>query len=343
MSRTDLSPRDRAAGALWGLFIGDALAMPVHWYYDRHALRRDYGEVRDYLAPRHPHPGSILHRSHYEPANADADILHDQAQYWGQRGVHYHQHLAAGENTLNLRLAQLLLDDLAEHGKYDADRYLERMVAFLRDPGSHRDTYVEEWLRGFFERRAQGIPLRECGVVEKHIGGLAIPLAALLWHHDDREHARAVAQEQLSLTHRGPVMSAALDTVADVLLRVMTGVPLIEAIDTAAARSSGRLRQYPLATWQRHDDLEVVGRLLSPACYVDGAVPACLYLARKYADRPEDGLVANTMVGGDNCHRGAVLGALLGAAHGVAGWPERWRQGLRYRPELPPRSRHAGV
>jgi hypothetical protein len=25
---------DRLAGALWGLYAGDAIAMPVHWYYD---------------------------------------------------------------------------------------------------------------------------------------------------------------------------------------------------------------------------------------------------------------------------------------------------------------------
>ena len=26
--------RERLRGALWGMFVGDALAMPVHWYYD---------------------------------------------------------------------------------------------------------------------------------------------------------------------------------------------------------------------------------------------------------------------------------------------------------------------
>ena len=26
--------QDKIAGSLWALFIGDALAMPVHWYYD---------------------------------------------------------------------------------------------------------------------------------------------------------------------------------------------------------------------------------------------------------------------------------------------------------------------
>ena len=61
-------------------------------------------------------------------------------------------------------------------------------------------------------------------------------------------------------------------------------------------------------------------------------MPATLYLARKYADRPEEGLVANTMAGGDNCYRGAILGALLGAANGMDAWPERWLSDLRYRP-----------
>jgi ADP-ribosylglycohydrolase len=331
----ELTTRDRAEGALWGLLLGDALAMPVHWYYDRDALRRDYGEVRDLLAPRNPHPGSILHRSHYAPANRDADILHDQARYWGQPGIHYHQHLEAGENTLNLQLVQVLLADLAEQGRYDADRYLERMIAFVRDPKSHRDTYVEEWLRGFFECRARGAPLRECGVIEKHIGGLAGPVAVLLFHHDEPAVARAAAHEHRELTHKGPVMAAALDAVADVLLPVMAGEPLREVLDAAGAQSDNRLLQHDFEDWERLEDLEVIGRLLSPACYVEDSVPATLYLARKYAERPEDGLVANTMAGGDNCYRGAVLGALLGAASGVAGWPERWRRGLRYQPALP--------
>lgn len=330
-----LTTTDRALGALWGVFLGDALAMPVHWYYDRQALRDDYGEVRDLLTPCNPHPGSILHRSHYKPPNEGADILHDQAQYWGRAGVHYHQHLLAGENTLNLQLAQQLIALCAETGGYDADRYLARMIAFLRDPKSHRDTYVEEWVRGFFERRAGGVALRDCGVVEKHIGGLSGPVVLLILLRDDPQKARAAAHEHRELTHKGPVMSEALDAVADVLQPVLAGRPLPEAIDTARTRGTNHLLATDFTAWQNRDDLEVIGRLLSPACYVNDAVPATLYLARKYADRPEEGLIANTMVGGDNCHRGAVLGALLGAAAGSASWPERWRRKLRYQPVLP--------
>ena len=329
-----LTNHDRATGALWGLFLGDALAMPVHWYYDQAALERNYGVVRDLVAPRNPHPGSILFRSHYTPRNANADILHDQAQYWGRSGVHYHQHLAAGENTLNLKLVQVLMETLAERGRYDADLYLDHMVAFMRNPNSHRDTYVEEWLRAFFDRRAQGHDLRDCGIVEKHIGGLAGPVALLILHGEDPQKARTVAHEHRELTHKGPVMKEALDAVADVVLRVLDGCPLPEAIDKARRTGGNRLLAKDFQSWAGRDDLEVIGRILSPACYVEDAVPAVFYLANKYADRPEEGLVANTMAGGDNCYRGAVLGALLGANAGVEAWPVRWREGLRFRPNL---------
>ena len=323
---------DRAAGALLGLFLGDALAMPVHWYYDRAALQRDYGEVRSMLAPRNPHPDSILFRSSYVPRDPEADILHDQAVFWGRPGVHYHQNLQAGENTLNLRLVQLLLDTIEERRVYDPDLYLEQMIAFLRNPHSHSDTYVEEWVREFFDRRAQGFKLRDCGVTEKHIGGLPGPVALLVRFHGNPEFARLTAHEHRELTHKGPFMAEALDAVADILLPVLAGEPLAETIDRVGRVSSNRLLTRDFKALAAKDDFEVIGRMLSPACYVQDAVPATLYLARKYADRPEEGLVANTMAGGDNCYRGAVLGALLGAANGVNAWPESWLSDLRYRP-----------
>ena len=51
---------DRFRGGLWGMFVGDALAMPVHWYYDVAALQRDFGTIRDYRSPNDVHPNSIM-------------------------------------------------------------------------------------------------------------------------------------------------------------------------------------------------------------------------------------------------------------------------------------------
>ncbi len=78
----------------------------------------------------------------------------------------------------------------------------------------------------------------------------------------------------------------------------------------------------------------VIGGLLSPACYIDQSLPAVFYLAARYPDDFEAALIANANVGGDNCHRGAVLGALLGAAMGLGALPERWIQGLTARTAL---------
>ena len=64
--------------AYLGAKAADAVAMPVHWYYDTAALDRDYSGLREYRAPAGRHPDSILWRSSYAPVNAEGDILHDQ-------------------------------------------------------------------------------------------------------------------------------------------------------------------------------------------------------------------------------------------------------------------------
>ena len=117
-----------------GLCIGDALAMPVHWYYNRQALYDDYGYVTDYMAPRNPHPDSILWRSSYKALNPKGEILHDQARYWGLKGIHYHQFLKAGENTLNVQICRLLISSLNDAGDYVSDDFLRRYIFFMTTP-----------------------------------------------------------------------------------------------------------------------------------------------------------------------------------------------------------------
>jgi ADP-ribosylglycohydrolase len=50
--------------------------------------------------------------------------------------------------------------------------------------------------------------------------------------------------------------------------------------------------------------------------------------AHRYADDFAAGVLANANVGGENCHRGAVVGALLGAAAGERAIPASLRDGL---------------
>ena len=55
---------------------------------------------------------------------------------------------------------------------------------------------------------------------------------------------------------------------------------------------------------------------------------ASLYLAYKYADDFTLAVLANAKTGGDNCHRGVVVGSVLGMQSGVPRWP---------RPQVPRR------
>ena len=64
------------------------------------------------------------------------------------------------------------------------------------------------------------------------------------------------------------------------------------------------------------------------ACYIDSSFPALLHFAYKYAESPEQAVLANANAGGENVARGSLLGAILGAAHGTQGWPKWAVDGL---------------
>jgi ADP-ribosylglycohydrolase len=303
--------------------VADAVAMPVHWYYDRAALRAEYGEITGYLAPKNPHTDSILWRSHYTPLNERGEILHEQAVYWGQRGVHYHQFLQAGENTLNFQLATELVRVCEIRGGYDPDLWLAHYIDFLRTPGRHRDTYLEEYHRGFFTNLARGKAPRKCAVSDEHIGGLAqVPALCYVLRDADLTELRGLVKTHVGLTHAHEGVLRAADTLARLLFRLREGWALREAIRREA---TDWISGNEVNIWLNQPDEHVIGRRFSPACYIAESMPASLYLAWKYHKDFDAGVLANAMVGGDNCHRGAVVGALLGAANGV---PAKWLDGL---------------
>jgi ADP-ribosylglycohydrolase len=319
----------RAVNAFLGSLVADAMAMPVHWYYDQRALLRDYPEFTTddpgYVAPRSPHADSILWRSSYTPLNEKGDILREQAEFWGRRGVHYHQFLGAGENTLNFQLAVDLAALVRRDRGYDAEAWLDRYVAFMLTPGTHRDTYVEEYHRHFFTNFAGGRKPINCGVRDVHIGGLVpVPalVAALGPTHPDLAR---VVRMHVSLTHKDDEVVEAAGILARMLARVCSGDDLRSTILDEGADwiSEAKVRR-----WEREPDHVVVGGLLSSACYIPDAFPAALFLAWRHAGDVAGGVAANARVGGDNCHRGAVVGALLAAAAPI---PDRLVEGLAAR------------
>lgn len=312
--------------AMLGSLAADALSMPVHWYYDTRKLDRDYGLLTGYVAPKNPHTDSILWRSHYNPRNEKGNILHDQVKYWGRRGVHYHQFLAAGENTVNYQLGKELYLNILQNGTYDSNKWLTRYIECLLEKGWHQDTYLEEYHRAFFDNYAKGVAPSNCGIDDLHIGGLShVPclLAGLIEIGvTGLDEQLFQVEKHVRLTHRNRYVSEAAAAMTRVLYSLGDGIDLLKALECHAKpwASAGQFD-----TWTHFPDRTVIGRHLTMACYLPESFTASLFLCWKYADDFNSGILANAHCGGDNCHRGAVVGALLGAANGV---PEKWKEGL---------------
>ena len=71
---------------------------------------------------------------------------------------------------------------------------------------------------------------------------------------------------------------------------------------------------------------QVVLKQLGTACYPEHGLPLLLYFAAHHQFDPKAALLGNANAGGDNVHRNAILGMLVGAAAGnefSAGF-DRW-------------------
>lgn len=294
--------------AYHGSLIADAFAMPVHWYYNREEMDRDYPDLDRYLPPLPHHPDSILWRSEYTPLNEKGEILHDQARFWGQRNIHYHRNLEAGENTVNFKLARALFEQISANGGYEPRNWMKNYIELMLTPGWHRDTYLEEYHRAFFTRYSQGKNILKCGISDEHIGGLAtIPaLLAALPEGDNRK----IIKTHVTLTHRHSNLLRASDCLTRLLQFIAEGTPLREALMSQAGDWFSTRKA---TTWSRQEDRVVIGQRISPACYIDQSFPASLYLAWKYHENFTGAVIANAKVGGDSCHRGAVVGSLVAA------------------------------
>ena len=191
-------------------------------------------------------------------------------------------------------------------------------------PGWHRDTYLEEYHRAFFTRYAQGKAPKKCGIKDEHIGGLAqVPALVASLEGRPREEIRQQVKNHVNLTHRHPDVLRAADCLTRLLLDLTDGIALREAL----MHSAGDWFSTRKATdWAQRSDRVIIGQILSPACYIDQSFPAALYLAWKYHDDFTSAITANALVGGDSCHRGAVVGSLVGLSNPAE--VERWALGL---------------
>ncbi|CAB5134196.1 hypothetical protein D3OALGA1CA_3474 [Olavius algarvensis associated proteobacterium Delta 3] len=262
----------RLRNALWGLFIGDALAMPAHWYYNTGNISKVFdGGVRGYVDPPHPHLESFMVGMTYNPDVDTAarlhrpyDILHNHVRYYrtsysdldirsedreSEHGnpvprledrYHYHHGLKAGENTLGAHLVRVLLRSVIQCGRYDPSVFLDDFIAHLTTSGNNRDPYTEIYIRRWFENYTSGMPPHACAELQRNVwsigshGGVIRPMV-LSTMASSAYQGLGLAIEHQNLTHRSENVAGALGVLAPLLSDLLTGKSPQEAI-TAYAR-----------------------------------------------------------------------------------------------------------
>jgi ADP-ribosylglycohydrolase len=327
----------RATAALKLIYVADALSMPVHWFYNPLDIIKIFpGGIKKFEAAPAVHPSSIMslhstsaggrrsQTSAEEPQVVGEIILKGKRKFWGITHQHYHQGMRAGENTLNAHCARLVTRSLiANKGRYNAQLFLEQYIAFMTsDTPLHPDTYAESYHRGFFANLAKGVAAHKCGARTHDtasIGGLVtiapIAIAELLFNRN-LMRVQTVCIEHLYLTHPDEKLAKICNAYVELIdfLLFRHDQDIKPTLASAAQKSAGvDLNKLLL---KQLGDNEVVGGLFSKACYIDDSWPSLLFLLYKYLDNPLQALLANTNLGGENCHRGSVLGVLLGLATG---------------------------
>lgn len=340
--------QDRAAGALMGAFVGDALGLGPHWYYDLDEMRRDHGEWIDgYTDPK---PGR------------------------------YHEGLRAGQLSQAGFILRLTARSLVERGGYDQDDFCRRLDEDLfpllnGEPASGPGGYTSQSIREAWRRRVeQGLPWGQTAGHADTTEAIERALAiAVRYAQSPGRLAEAVAANTV-LTQADDVVASMTVAYCAVLSLLVQGHPLDPELSMKLMDlvKSGELPFHAvtregLAPPRPGDpDPPRAGRFASPdallspgymaraaadpdiriepawkvslvygmPCAIYHMLPAAYYLAARFRDDFESAVLHSVNAGGQNQARTILTGALSGAQAGLSGIPQRFLDGLEDGAEL---------
>jgi ADP-ribosylglycohydrolase len=334
--------QDRAQGALMGAFIGDALALGPHWYYDLEEMRRDYGDwISDYTNPK---PGR------------------------------YHEGCKAGQLSQAGYILKLMVESLVKEGEYDHGEFclhFEDQLFTRLDgtPYGGPGGYTSQSIREAWRKRELGkANWEQTGGKADTTEAIERTLAlAVRYAKDPAELARTVVQNTL-LTQNDDMLVAMTVAYAAVLSRLVCGDPLDGTISDTLMRlvKSGELPFHAVT----QDNLKPpkpgaqeqskAGRFASPdalltpsfiaraatdpaiviepawkvsllygmPCAIYHILPSAYYLAARFSGDFESGVLHAVNGGGQNQARAILTGALCGAQVGMSNIPQRFIDGL---------------
>ena len=267
---------------------------------------------------------------------------------------HYHHGLKAGENTLGANLVRVLMRSIIHNKGYNQDAFVEDFIDFLTSKGKNTDAYSEIYIRAWFENYSKGLPAELCAQEQRAVwsigshGGIIRPLVLSLFCSEPYQGLGLAITHQ-NLTHRSENVSSALgvlvpllnalakekDEPTQLLKTYASKVRLIKikgeelSATYRAHKGPGNIPKDEM--WKIHTtfsdeyldldkmmvnytDEELIGKIFATACYPEHGLPLLMSLMYRNKANFTESVLANANAGGDNVHRGMILGLLAGAS-----------------------------
>lgn len=303
--------RERLLGAIWGQFVGDALALGSHWHYNLAERARLY-------------PGGI--RGFERPVEG-----------------HYHAGREPGDPTHYGDAALVLLRSVALAGRADPQDYGARFVALFGDE-SYRG-YLDKPTRLTVQawrdhaRDRPGEPFDFQHGADDHQNVTTSRLAPVVVRHAEDPALETIVRAIVRVCQDNAEAIAHAQVHGRILRRLFRGEDLEPALFAVLDGRDGPLPEGLAQRWRdvqamRGQSVVDATGELGRACYLSSSFPATLHAALRHGDEPETALLECVRAGGDNASRAAVLGAWLGAAHGLDAIPMAWRERLTHKAEI---------
>lgn len=334
--------RNRALGAVMGAFVGDALGVGPHWYYDLDQLVNDYGPWID--------------------------------GYTQPKVGRYHEGLHPGQSSQSGIILELMLSSLVENGGYDEADFCQRLDQDLfplldGTPMNGPGGYTSQSIRDVWHKRIEGkLPWGSVASNADNTEAVErIIVLAVRYALNPSELAQTV-KSNASLTQNDGTVLAMTVAYASVLGMLIEGHQLdVDLSDKLLSRvKEGTLPfhsitkaklEAPDKNTKEHkvegvfpspdalmtpsgiaraaldpaiqiEPASKVGILYGLPCAIFHQLPAAYYLAARFSNNFEQAVLHAINGGGQNMARAMLTGALTGAMVGLSGIPKRFIDGL---------------
>lgn len=304
----EVTVQDRLRGAVWGQFVGDAVALGTHWIYDLQELSAKF-------------PGGVVGFENPQPG-------------------HYHEGRKPGDQTHYGDGALVLLESIAEVGGFDARAFGKRFVDTFGSPSyrgylDHATKDTLENYRRFCETDSPDRYDFQQGADDDQLAG-ASRLASLVARYWREPNLSELVEVATKVCQNNPTAIGYMKFHGLFLVELLFGRDIHRALNNAQVRLdfvapglSPEIRQkIQQALGETFEEVTETTLRFGQACPLPQSFPSALHAFLKHSDDFETAILATLRAGGDNAGRGAMLGAWLGAHLGIDAIPRDWRSKL---------------